>query len=201
MADSKPFLAAVESRRTYYQLSNESYISDARIKEIVTFALKHTPSPFNSQTSRLVLVLKKEHEKLWDTITEVYKAMLPEDKFTHAKQRFDGFRAGYGTVLFYEDTTNIREFQEKFPTYEDKFPQWSEHASGMMQYVIWTALEAEGMGVNLQHYNPPIDTRLETEYGVPPTWSLKSQMVFGKPTGQPGKKTFKPIEERMKVFE
>lgn len=77
----------------------------------------------------------------------------------------------------------------------------SEHASGMMQYVIWTALEAEGMGVNLQHYNPPIDTRLETEYGVPPTWSLKSQMVFGKPTGQPGKKTFKPIEERMKVVE
>ena len=98
MAESKPFLATVESRRTYYQLSNESPISDARIKEIVTFALKHTPSSFNSQTSRLVLVLKKEHEKLWDTITEVYKAMLPEDKFTHAKQRFDGFRAGYGTV-------------------------------------------------------------------------------------------------------
>lgn len=46
----------------------------------------------------MVLVLKKEHEKLWDTITEVYKTMLPEDKFTHAKQRFDGFRAGYGTV-------------------------------------------------------------------------------------------------------
>ena len=59
MAESKPFLATVESRRTYYQLSNESPISDARIKEIVAFALKHIPSSFNSQTSRLVLVLQK----------------------------------------------------------------------------------------------------------------------------------------------
>ena len=25
-------------------------------------------------------------------------------------------------VLFYEDTSTIREFQEKFKTYEDKFP-------------------------------------------------------------------------------
>lgn len=26
-------------------------------------------------------------------------------------------------ILFYEDTSNVREFQEKFKTYEDKFPQ------------------------------------------------------------------------------
>ena len=50
----------------------------------------------------------------------------------------------------------------------------------MMQYITWTALEAEGMGCNLQHYNPPIDKRLETEFDVPETWSLKAQMVFGK---------------------
>ena len=54
--------------------------------------------------------------------------------------------------------------------------------------------------MNLQHYNPLIDTRLETMYDVPPTWSLKAQMVFGKPTGQPGEKQFKPVEERVKFF-
>lgn len=69
----------------------------------------------------------------------------------------------------------------------------------MHQYVLWSALEAEGLGVNLQHYNPLIDTRLETLYDVPPTWSLKAQMVFGKPTakgnGEPNEgKTFKPVE-------
>ena len=71
----------------------------------------------------------------------------------------------------------------------------------MAQYILWAALEAEGLGVNLQHYNPIIDVRLETEYSVPPTWSLKSQMVFGKPVAEPGEKTFKPLEERVKFFE
>ena len=97
MADSKPFFAAIEARRTYYQLSNESTISDARIKEIVAFALKHTPSSFNSQTSRLVVVLNKEHQKLWDTIMDVYKTMLGE-KFEQSRGRFEAFKAAYGTV-------------------------------------------------------------------------------------------------------
>ena len=69
---------------------------------------------------------------------------------------------------------------------------------------VWTALEAEGLGVNLQHYNPLIDVRLETEFKVPPTWNLKAQMVFGTPTDGPAvpddKKSFDPVEERMKVY-
>ncbi|KAL9100331.1 MAG: hypothetical protein Q9163_004280 [Psora crenata] len=200
MADNKDFMQAVASRRTYYALSPSSPIPDSRIQEIVTQAIKHTPSSFNSQSGRLVLVLKKEHEKLWDMITEVYKQQLSAEKFEHAKARFDGFRKGYGTILFYEDTDVVRNFQIKFKSYEDKFPQWSEQSNGMLQYVIWTAFEAEGLGVNLQHYNPLIDVRLQTEYDVPETWSLKSQMVFGKPEGEPGEKTFQPIEERLKIF-
>ena len=81
-----------------------------------------------------------------------------------------------------------------------RFCLGSEQSNGMHQYVLWYALEAEGLGANLQHYNPLIDTRLETMFGVPPTWSLRSQMVFGKPTGPPGEKTFKPVEERVKFF-
>ncbi len=98
MASTKPFLAAVESRRTIYPLKNESPISDERIKEIVTMAIKHAPSAFNSQTGRVVVVLKKEHVKLWEAIMQVYKAMLPEDKYNGAKERFDMFKGAYGTV-------------------------------------------------------------------------------------------------------
>lgn len=69
---------------------------------------------------------------------------------------------------------------------------------------VWTALEAEGLGVNLQHYNPLIDVRLETEFKVPETWNLKAQMVFGTPTSGPAvpadKKEFDPIEDRLKVY-
>ncbi|CAD6564916.1 MAG: hypothetical protein ASARMPREDX12_004500 [Alectoria sarmentosa] len=200
MADSKDFLNATETRRTNYQLTNESTISDARIKELVAHVIKHVPSAFNSQTSRMVVVLKEKHEELWDAIMEVYKVQLPADKFEHAKGRMDGFRKAYGTVLFYEDSTVMREFQDKFKTYEAQFPHWSDQSNGMHQYALWCALVSEGMGVNLQHYNPLIDTRLETMFAVPETWTLKAQMVFGKPTGQPGEKAFKPVEERVKYF-
>ncbi|KAL8748640.1 MAG: hypothetical protein Q9199_008127 [Rusavskia elegans] len=202
MASTKSFAEAVKDRRTYYALSNESTVPDSRIQEIVKDAILHTPSAFNSQTSRAVVLLGEEHVKTWDIIAEVYKQQLPEEKFNQANKRFQGFRAAYGTILFYEDTDSVREFQNKFKTYEDKFPGWSEQTNGMHQYHIWTALETEGLGVNLQHYNPLIDVRLETEYKVPSTWNLKAQMVFGKPTSGPAveNKEFKPVEERMKVY-
>lgn len=68
--------------------------------------------------------------------------------------------------------------------------------------LVWTALEAEGLGCNLQHYNPLIDLRVQTEWNVPATWNMKSQLVFGTPA--PGAslkdKTFNPLEDRIKVY-
>lgn len=143
MANTAAFLETTKARRSYYQLSNESPVSDARIQEIVGHAISHVPSAFNSQTTRVVVLLKSEHEKLWDAATEIYKASLSEEQFKRAEQRFIVFRAAYGTVprkmerdvnrttmtdwlvtqiLFYEDTSTVREFQEKFKIYEDKFP-------------------------------------------------------------------------------
>lgn len=98
MADTKTLLEAVEARRTYYQLTNESPIPDSRIKELVAHAVKHVPSAFNSQTTRLVVVLRERHAELWDAVMEVYKVQLPGDKFEHAKGRMVGFRKAYGTV-------------------------------------------------------------------------------------------------------
>lgn len=65
---------------------------------------------------------------------------------------------------------------------------------------VWTALEAEGLGCNLQHYNPLIDVKVANEWGIDSEWGLKAQMVFGKPTAPPGPKQMIPAEERMKVF-
>ncbi|KAL8982573.1 MAG: hypothetical protein Q9177_005229, partial [Variospora cf. flavescens] len=201
---------------------------------IVKHAILHVPSAFNSQTTRVVVLLGDEHRRVWDVTAQVYEQQLAREKFESANKRFMGFRAGYGTsrrveeskkkkkkkkgkeirkkgkeeknILFYEDTDVIREFQAKFKTYEAKFPEWSDQTSGMHQFtrVVWTALEAEGLGVNLQHYNPLIDVRFQTEFNVPPTWSMKAQMVFGTPTEGPAvpddKKEFQPVEERMKVY-
>jgi len=64
---------------------------------------------------------------------------------------------------------------------------------------VWTALEAEGFGANLQHYNPLIDEKIAATWNIPQVWSLKGQLVFGKPAGKAGEKTFKPLEERLFV--
>ena len=71
----------------------------------------------------------------------------------------------------------------------------------MLQFAVWTMLTAEGLGVSLQHYNPMVDAATAKEWNIPEEWSLKAQMVFGKPAGKRiMEKTYEPVEDRMKVF-
>lgn len=98
MASTKSVLEAIKERRTYYELNKEAPISDAKITELVEQALLHVPSSFNSQSTRLVVLLNKDHEQFWDYVIEVLKPLTPEDKFDGTKQKINGFRAAYGTV-------------------------------------------------------------------------------------------------------
>lgn len=71
----------------------------------------------------------------------------------------------------------------------------------MHQFAIWTALEAEGLGANLQHYNPLIDEKVAAQWGIDADWVLSAQLVFGKREGEAGPKEVSTIEgERFKVF-
>ncbi|EXJ61715.1 hypothetical protein A1O7_02144 [Cladophialophora yegresii CBS 114405] len=195
---SDSFFDAVKSRRTYYQLSGESPISDKRIHEIVDAAVTHVPSSFNSQSTRVVVLLNEEHKKLWgDIVIPIIKSVAPPEAWPTSEQKLNGFKAGYGTILFYEEPKDVAKLQEQYPLYADKFPQWSEHTNAMHQYVLWTALEKEGFGANLQHYNPLIDEKIASTWNVPQNWSLKAQLVFGKPAADTYPKTFKPLEERV----
>lgn len=86
-------------------------------------------------------------------------------------------------------------------TQKNRFPVWAGHSSAMLQFAVWTALEAEGLGANLQHYNPIVDAKVAEAWKLPTTWKLSAQLVFGgKTTPDAGEKTFKPVEEKFKVF-
>lgn len=69
----------------------------------------------------------------------------------------------------------------------------------MHQYALWCALEAEGLGANLQHYNPIIDQKVAKAWSVPESWVLRAEMVIGGRVAEAGEKTFKPVEERFLV--
>jgi len=102
--------------------------------------------------------------------------------------------------MFFEDQTVVEGMQAKFPSYADKFPIWATQSDAMLQFTLWTALEAEGLGANLQHYNPIIDEKVAAAWKLPATWKLNAQLVFGGKTAPAGEKTVMPLEERYKVF-
>ncbi|WPG98933.1 putative nitroreductase hbn1 [Acrodontium crateriforme] len=216
-----PFNEAVTGRRTVYALNKKCPVDNKRIKEIVEAAVTHVPSAFNSQSARLVVLLKDDHEKFWDFVSEALKAIVPPAVFESSNARILGFKAAYGSVrngsigkptihidirltksqiLFYEDREVISGLQAKMPQYAEKFPQWSEHTSAMHQFALWTAIEAEGAGANLQHYNPLPDEKAAAHWNLPKTWDLKAQLVFGgREADWESKllnKTFEPLDKR-----
>ncbi|ULO05343.1 nitroreductase family protein [Paenibacillus sp. 19GGS1-52] len=197
---SKNFFEAVKGRRSVYAISKESTISDAKIQEIVEEAVLHSPTSFNSQTSRAVVLLGEQHDKLWDITAEALRKIVPTEQFEGTAQKLASFKAGYGSVLFFEDQVGVKQLQENFALYADNFPIWSNQSSGILQFVVWTALAEEGIGASLQHYNPLIDEDVKKEWGIPAEWKLIAELPFGKPVTAPGEKEFQPIEARVKVF-
>lgn len=197
---NKDFYEVIKNRRSIYGISKETVVSDERIEEIINYAVKHVPSSFNSQSGRVVLLLGENHNKLWDITKETLRKIVPEDSFAQTEAKINSFRSGYGSILYFEDQSVIEGLQEKFALYKDNFPIWSLQSSGMLQFAIWSALEAEGLGASLQHYNPLIDDEVKKQWSIPDTWKLLAQMPFGKPTAPAGEKQFMPLEERVRIF-
>lgn len=196
---SKDFAKAIEERRTYYGLSKETIVSDDRIKDVIEHSVKYTPSAFNSQSARVQVLLGKEHDKFWSITMEALRKIVPADNFKSTEEKINSFASAYGTVLYYEDQNVVKSLQEQFALYKDNFPVWSQQSSGMLQLVVWVALQNEGYGASLQHYTELIEKDVAKEWNIPDNWKLIGQMPFGKPTAEPGDKVFVPISERVKV--
>ncbi|KAK6219216.1 hypothetical protein LQW54_002465 [Pestalotiopsis sp. IQ-011] len=191
----------IKNRRSNYVLSKNLTVSKERVAEIVKEATLHVPSSFNAQPVRVVVLFGAEHEKLWDIAGEVLKAIVPEEDWKPTGDKIAMFKGAAGTILFFEDSETVKKQQSAFPIYADKFPLWATQADAMLQHALWVALEAEGLGANLQHYNPLIDQKVAAQWDVPADWKLNAQLVFGGKEGdKPGEKSFIPVDERVKVF-
>ncbi|MGG3571577.1 nitroreductase family protein [Bacillus gobiensis] len=194
------FYEAIQNRRSIYAISKENVVSDEKIQEIVEHAVKHTPSSFNSQSSRVVVLLGEQHDKLWDITKEALRKIVPAEQFAPTEEKINSFKNGYGSILFFEDETVIESLQEQFAPYAHNFPIWSQQTSGMHQLVVWTALELEGYGATLQHYTELIEEDVKKEWNIPESWKMIAQMPFGKPVAPAGEKEFLPLEDRVKIY-
>lgn len=191
-------IGTIKKRRSRYALEKKITLSDAELKGLVEEIVEEVPSMMNAQSSRVVVLLGKDHDRLWDITLEELKKVTTEDQFEGTSAKVNGaFKSGYGTVLYYEDQAVVRHLEEQFPSYAHNFPSWSVQSSGMLQMTIWSALAAEGIGASIQHYNELIDGRIREEWDIPADWKMVGQMPFGVAADLPGQKEVQPVTERV----
>ena len=193
-------LDLAKKRRSIYNLGDKKILSEDKVAEIVSEAVKQCPTAFNSQSGRVVVLFGENHKRLWNICAETLRAIVPAAAFANTEKKLATFAAGYGTILYFIEEETTRKMQADFPTYKDNFPIWAEQANGMLQYMIWTALAEENIGASLQHYNPLIDDEVRKNWNLPASWKLVAQMPLGSIEAPAGEKTYLPIDMRVKVF-
>lgn len=194
------FLDHIKQRRTIYAVGKNVALTPEQIESVIKEAVNHSPSAFNSQTSRIVTLFGDSHLQFWNIVRETLRKIVPEAAFEGTNAKINSFAAGYGTVLFYEDQDVVKSLQEQFALYADNFPVWSEHSSAIAQFSVWTALSEQNIGASLQHYNPIVDAEITEIFDIPANWKLRAQLVFGSIEAPAGEKTFMAEADRFKTF-
>ncbi len=194
------FLGHIKQRRTIYAVGKSVALTPEQIESVIKEAVNHSPSAFNSQTSRIVTLFGESHLQFWNVVRETLRKIVPDAAFEGTNAKINSFAAGYGTVLFYEDQDVVKSLQEQFALYADNFPVWSEHSSAIAQFAVWTALSEQNIGASLQHYNPIVDAEIAEVFDIPANWKLRAQLVFGSIEAPAGEKTFMAEADRFKTF-
>lgn len=188
-------------RRSIYALGDQLTNSPEEIYDLIITAIKNSPTAFNSQTVRAVVLFGKSSDKVWDIVEAALKEVVKEPQaFAKTQQKIASFRAGFGTILFLTETDTVHELEKQFPAYADNFADWAEQGIGGAQQAVWTALAEQQIGASLQHYNPLIDDAIHQAFDLPDSWQLHAEMPFGSIEASAGNKDFLNDGEKFKLI-
>ena len=188
-------------RRSIYALGDQLTNSPEEIYDLIITAIKNSPTAFNSQTVRAVVLFGKSSDKVWDIVEVALKKVVKDPQaFAKTQQKIASFRAGFGTVLFLTETDTVHELEKQFPAYADNFADWAEQGIGGAQQAVWTALAEQQIGASLQHYNPLIDDAIHQAFNLPDSWQLRAEMPFGSIEAPAGNKDFRDDSEKFKLI-
>ncbi|WP_040534218.1 nitroreductase family protein [Schleiferilactobacillus shenzhenensis] len=194
-------VTALQQRRSIYQLGKNVRQDPADIVKLAEDIIMESPTAFNGQTVRAIFLFGAHHAKLWDMTGARLKSEVPtEEAYQRTLAKINGFKAAFGTILFFRDQAIVTQMENDFALYADNFHDWAEQGLGGAQQAIWTAFAQNGIGANLQHYNPLIDELVQQEFKTPVNWILRAQMPFGSIEGDAGEKDYLPREDRFKTF-
>ena len=188
-------------RRSIYALGDQLTNSPEEIYDLIITAIKNSPTAFNSQTVRAVVLFGKSSDKVWDIVEVALKEVVKDPQaFAKTQQKIASFRAGFGTVLFLTETDTVHELEKQFPAQADNFADWAEQGIGGAQQAVWTALAEQQIGASLQHYNPLIDDAIHQAFNLPDSWQLRAEMPFGSIEAPAGNKDFRDDSEKFKLI-
>lgn len=195
------YFEALKTRRSNYDLTNQLSITLPELEQLLAQTLELSPTGFNSQSSRIVVLVEQKHEMFWDLVLAGIKKEIGDTPaFEKSKDKIANLRRSAGTILFYEDETVNNGLKEKFPLYASNVGTWSEQSQGMLQMSVWTLLASLGMGASLQHYNELVANHLAQTLGIDPSWRLVGQMPFGVPNSVPQPKSKIPGANRLIIL-
>ena len=195
------FNSLAANRRSIYALGDNLSQTPEEIFDLVKQTIKNSPTAFNSQTVRAVVLFGKSSDKVWEMVEDALRKIAKSpDAFEQTKSKIDSFKAGYGTILYFTDTTIVHQLENDYPSYAANFANWAEQGLGGAQQAVWTALAEQGIGASLQHYNPLIDDAIHQVFNLPADWQLRAEMPFGSIEAPAGEKAQLDDEEMFKLI-
>lgn len=191
-----------KKRRSIYALGKNITKTDEEIYDVIKKSVRESPTSFNSQSVRAVVLFGASNNKLWNiTLDKLHEVSKSEDAFEKTANKVNNsFKSGIGTVLLYTDEKVVKNLKNKFPSYAANFYDWSEQAIGIADYSIWVALSEMGIGASNQHYNPLIDEEVAKEFNIPDDWILRAEIPFGSIEAPAGEKDYMEDNKRFKIF-
>ena len=190
------FLKVIDKRRSITHLEATYLQSKEELIESIQTILHHTPSSFNQQTQRMVLLLDDSHQQFWDLVIQAIQRIVPVEQFERSKTKLSLFKNSLGTVLFFDDTFATKALGNQFPLYQDSVETWSVEQNGMLQINVWNGLVSLGYQANLQHYTELIEEQTKEAFLIPSHWKMMGQMPFGVAKSAPNPKEYIPLVNR-----
>ena len=148
----------------------------------------------------MVLLLEDNHKLFWDKLLLILKELVKEKDFVKTEKKIASFKAGYGTILFFDDKKTTEDLMNKYPLYKENFKKWAIEQNGMLQSNIWVGLKTKDIGASLQHYNELVEKFVYEEFNISKDWTLTAQMPFGNIIEEPKSKDKIEINKRFKIL-
>lgn len=73
------YLDILKERRSIYNLGKNVTLSESDINQLVETAVRESPTSFNAQTTRAVILYGEKHDQLWDIVANRLKSEVPNE--------------------------------------------------------------------------------------------------------------------------